>query len=165
MKKTPLVTLGIACIVLTGAVMAPRQAAAQDPYAGVEVLRGMFKSIDYNRDGRISAREFQVFVDLAFVSMDTNGDSRVSREEFMAWDPGFASVAQERGKTQAFEAAKLEMFRVWDRKGDGSVDESEMSVNAAHDFVGADRDRDGSMSPAEFAQNVPILATIAKALQ
>lgn len=167
MTRTSLVALGAACLAALGmSMLAPPAAAAPgDPYAGVEVLRGLFASNDYNRDGRISARELNVFTELAFVSMDTNADNRVSREEFMVWDPGFASLARERGKVEAFEAAKREVFEARDLDKSGSLDETEMAVNGAHDFVVADKDRDGSLSPEEFAVGFPILADIAKALR
>ena len=40
---------------------------------------------------------------------------------------------------------------------DGNLDETEMSVNAAHDLVVADEDRNGSPGPWEFAARFPIL--------
>ena len=70
-----------------------------------------------------------------------------------------------RGKVQAFEAAKREVFRGRDRDGDGGLDETELSVNAAHDFVVTDRDRNGSLDPGEFAAGYPILAVIARVLR
>lgn len=167
MARTSLAALGAACLAALGVPMLvpPAAAAPGDPYAGVEVLRGLFASNDYNRDGRISARELNVFTELAFVSMDTDADGRVSLKEFMVWDPGFASLARERGKVEAFEAAKQGVFKAWDRDGDGSLDETEMAVNGAHAFVVADEDRDGSLGPEEFAVGFPVLADIAKALR
>jgi hypothetical protein len=78
--------------------------AAEDPYTSVEVLRGLYASIDYNRDGKISAREFNVYGELMFVSTDMNDDDQLSLEEFMDWDPGFATLAKEQGKEQPFNA-------------------------------------------------------------
>jgi Ca2+-binding EF-hand superfamily protein len=139
----------VVCLVALGA-LSPRPAiAADEPYAGVEILRGLFASYDYSRDGRITPREFNVFTEVAFVSMDTDANERVSREEFMAWDPGFANLAEQRGKEQAFNSAKREAFRAWDRDGNGNLDAIEMSVNGAHDFIIADEDRNGSLSPGE----------------
>lgn len=153
-------------VALGGQALPPRAAvAATDPYAGVEVLRGLFASYDFNRDGWISARELNVFTELTFVSMDTDESDRISREEFMTWDPGFASLARERGKVQAFDAAKNGVFESRDRGRDGSLDATEVSVNGAHDFVIADKDRDGSLSPGEFALGFPILAALARALR
>jgi hypothetical protein len=83
----------------------------------------------------------------------------------MAWDPGFATLARQKGKVQAYEAAKREVFGARDRDGDGGLDETELSVNAAHDFVVADRDRNGSLDPGEFAVGYPVLAVIARALR
>ena len=167
MRRASLAAAGLACFVAAVApAPTPRPAsAAEDPYAGVEVLRGLFASNDYNGDGRISPRELNVFTEFAFVSSDADADARVSLEEFMAWDPGFATLAEYRGKAQAYEAAKREVFGARDRDGDGGLDEAELSVNAAHDFVVADRDRNGSLDPGEFAAGYPILAVIARALR
>jgi hypothetical protein len=96
MTRASLAALGFVCAGALGAdVLSPRPAtaAADEPYADVEILRGMFASYDYNRDGRITAREFNAFRVLVFVSMDADADGRVSLDEFMAWDPGFAQLA------------------------------------------------------------------------
>jgi hypothetical protein len=93
MTRASLAALGFVCAGALGAeVLSPRPAtaAADEPY---EILRGMFASYDYNRDGRITAREFNAFRVLVFVSMDADADGRVSLDEFMAWDPGFAQLA------------------------------------------------------------------------
>jgi hypothetical protein len=167
MRRISLAALAVACLAISGVQMPlPRPAAAaDDPYAGVEVLRGLFAGHDYNRDGRISPRELNAFAVLVFVSTDADADGRVSLAEFLAWDPGFASLARERGKVEAFEAAKREVFEARDRNGDGGVDETEMTVNAAHEFVLADKDRDGSLSPDEYAVGFPILVVIARAIR
>jgi hypothetical protein len=46
MRRTSLAAVGLACFVAAGAqALTPRPAsAAEDPYAGVEVLRGLFAS-------------------------------------------------------------------------------------------------------------------------
>lgn len=167
MGRASLAGLSLMSLVAVGGQALPLRAvvAATDPYAGVEVLRGLFASYDFNRDGRISARELNVFTELTFVSMDTDESDRISREEFMVWDPGFASLARERGKVQAFDAAKNGVFASRDRDGNGSLDATEVSVTGAHDFVIADEDRDGSLSPGEFVLGFPILAAIAHALR
>jgi len=165
MTRSVLAALGLVCLGALGALSPrPASAAADEPYAGVEILRGLFASYDYNRDGRITPRELNAFTELAFVSMDADADSRVSREEFMAWDPGFAYLAAQRNREQPFNAAKGDVFGTWDRTGDGSLDETEMLVNAAYDFVNADDDGNGTLDPREFALGFPILARIAKAL-
>jgi hypothetical protein len=168
MTRASLAALGFVCAGALGAdVLSPRPAtaAADEPYADVEILRGMFASYDYNRDGRITAREFNAFRVLVFVSMDADADGRVSLDEFMAWEPGFAQLAEQRGREQQFNAAKRGAFRAWDRKDDGELDETEFSVNGSRDFVIADEDRNGSLTPGEFAAGYPILARIAKALR
>jgi hypothetical protein len=116
MARSSLAALGLVCVGALGAFgLSPRPAiAADEPYAGVEILRGLFVSYDYNHDGRITPREFNAFTQVAFVSMDTDADGRVSREEFVAWDPGFAYLAEQRGKEEPFNAAKREAFRAWD---------------------------------------------------
>src|SRR3712207_1349753 len=119
MRLTSLAAVAAACLATFGVQMPPPRlavAAAEDPYAGVEVLRGLFAGHGYNRDGRISPRELNAFAVLVFVSTDADADGRVSLEKFLAWDPGFASVARERGKVEAFEAAKREVFKARDCK-------------------------------------------------
>jgi hypothetical protein len=167
MRPTSLATVGLAWLVTVGTqALSPTPAtAAEDPYGGMEVLRGLFASNDFNRDGRISLRELQVFANLAFVSMDTDSDDRVTLEEFMLWDPGFESLARERGKVEALEAAKREVFKTRDRDRDDSVDETELLVSCAYDFIEADKDQNGSLNPGEFAFDYPILGTIATALR
>jgi Ca2+-binding EF-hand superfamily protein len=168
LARTSLAALSFACLGVLGAqVLSPRAAVAagDEPFAAVEVLRGLFASYDYNGDGRITPRELDAFRGLVFVSMDTDADGRISPEEFVAWDPGFNSLAEQRDKEQPFNAAKRDAFEAWDRDGDGSLDEIEMAVSGAHDFVVADENGDGSLSPGEFALGYPILARIAKALR
>jgi hypothetical protein len=166
MRRTSLAALAAAYLVTFGVQLSPPAATAEDPYAGVEVLRGLFAGHDYNRDGRISPRELNAFAVLVFVSTDADGDGRVSLAEFLAWDSGFASAARECGKVEAFEAATREVFEARDRNGDGGVDETEMTVNAAaHEFVLADKDHDGSLGPREYAIGFPILAVIARAIR
>jgi hypothetical protein len=60
---------------------------------------------------------------------------------------------------------KSSLRRQGPRDQDRNLDETEMSVNGAHDFIIADEDEDGSLSPGEFVVGFPILARIAKALR
>src|SRR4051794_8385540 len=95
MQGRPSAPLSLTCLAILVMLALPARpaAAAGEPYAAAEVLRGLFVSYDYNRDGRISVREVHAFSELISVSMDTNDDGRVSVEEFLIWDPGFASLA------------------------------------------------------------------------
>ena len=47
----------------------------------------------------------------------------------------------------------------------GHLDETEMTVNAAHEFAAADKDHNGSLSPDEYAVGFPILAAIARTIR
>ena len=64
--------------------------------------------------------------------------------------PRLRHLGRATGQGAAVRVAKRDAFRAWDRTGDGHLDETEMSVNGAHDFVIADEDGDGPLSPGSL---------------
>lgn len=158
--------LGLTCLAAISEQALPQcSALAAENSSPVDLtMRRLFASHDYNNDGRISPREATTFGWLAAVSMDADSDARISLEEFLIWDPGFRSLAEERGELEAYDNAQREVFEAFDRDRDGLLSEAEISVNIASSFVAADADRDGWLTPEEFVEGFPILAEIAEAM-
>ena len=101
--------------------------------------------MDTNRDGRISAREHAAAAARMFRAMDANGDGRVTAAEMTA--------AQEKitgRKPSAQDLSSAEKIRVVDGDGDGVLTAKEHADASRAMFLTMDRDKDGSLSRAEF---------------
>lgn len=109
--------------------------------------------------------DLEVFRASVFGGMDYNGDHRVTHEEFSQWDPGFAAIAQELGRSEAYVTASKIVFAFWDRDGSGELVEPEMRFAMTADFRRADLDDDGLLSREEFIQSFPIMVAMRAAIR
>ena len=104
-----------------------------------------FAAMDANGDGRISLREHARAAERMFRIMDANGDGRVTAREM--------SAAQERitgRKPDAQDLSAAEKIKVVDVDGDGVLTAEEHAAAARAMFLTMDRNKDGSLSQAEF---------------
>lgn len=109
--------------------------------------------------------DLEVFRASVFGGMDYDGDNRVTHEEFSQWDPGFAAIAEEVGRFDAYLTASKIVFAFWDRDGSGELAEPEMRFAMTADFRRADLDDDGLLTREEFIQSFPIMVAMRAAIR
>jgi hypothetical protein len=105
-----------------------------------------FESMDSNGDGRVSLREHARAAERLFQMMDANGDGKVTAEEMTAAQ---ATTTGRKPGPQDLSAA--EKIRAADSdQGDGVLTADEHAAAARALFLTMDRNKDGSLSQAEF---------------
>ena len=104
-----------------------------------------FDAMDANGDGRVSLREHARAAERMFRIMDANGDGRVTAEEMTAAQE---KVTGRKPGPQDLSAA--EKITAVDADGDGVLTAAEHAAAARAMFLTMDRNKDGSLSRAEF---------------
>ena len=132
---------------------------------GRAVGETIFVTMDQTGRGAIHMGDLEEFRDSVFAGMDYDGDGRVTYEEFASWDPGFARVAQETGRADAYVTASRIVFAFWDRNADGALTAREMRFAMSSDFRRADVDDDGLLTQEEFIQGFPIMVAMRAAIR
>ena len=117
-------------------------------------------SMDANGDGVVSTPEHREFTVSAFDSMDYDRDGAVDEAEFLGWDMGFAHVASEISRDEAYASIKSRLFALWDADGDGLVVPSEAHGQAAIEFAHSDADSDGRVDAIDLAHGSETLGTL-----
>lgn len=154
---------GLVCLV-TGMLLAGGALPARaDEVAAID--EGVFRSIDLNHDGRISRREILYFTDLAFVSIDADGNDELGEAEFLVWDPGYSTLAEQRGLERQMTEVKRRLYAELDLNGDGIVEHDEFSVASLYDYYKADKDRDRSLSRGELLEQYNVLQEVRSVLK
>lgn len=121
--------------------------------------------MDPNARVWIHQGDLEVFRASVFVGMDGDNNAKVTYVEFAAWDPNFAYVAEQTGRTDAHATAPKIVFAFWDRNGNGEMTEREMRHAMAANFRCADVDDDGVLSQTAFLQGFPIMLAMRAALR
>lgn len=148
--------------------LAPAQALAQSDEPGAQgrvVGNAIFDTMDGAGRGAVHMGEIEEFRASVFLGMDGDENRRVSYEEFALWDPGFAQVAAELGRSEAYSTASKIIFAFWDRNGDGDLNDAEMRLAMTSDFRRADLDDDGLLTREEFIQGFPIMVAMRAAIR
>ena len=107
----------------------------------------VFKKIDTNGDGSISAAELanaeaaigRARLDAEFTRLDTNKDGQLSKAEFLAAAPPASALMQASAKTVA----------ALDKNHDGKVTPDEFRAPQLAGFDKLDTNHDGTLSPTE----------------
>jgi Ca2+-binding EF-hand superfamily protein len=109
----------------------------------------MFKKMDTDGDGKISADEFAAAHKEKFQKMDTNGDGKLSPEEMKA---GFEKGAKMMGKSAGpyKEEAVAEKIKMMDTNNDGYISEDEFMAGQKTMFDKMDTDHDGYLTKSEL---------------
>lgn len=162
MKFQGLAALAIA-IGISGAFVP--MAAASEKHAGRLTAELTFDSIDTADKGFIHQGDLEEFRSSVFSSMDYDDSSKLTYQEFAAWDPGFSSIAEEEGKSEAYTTATKIVFAFWDRNGDGEISEAEMRFAMNADFRRADLDDNGILSQTEFIQGFAVIVAMRAAIR
>lgn len=150
------------------AVLIPVHAHAQSNEPGIEgrvIGNAIFDTMDLAGRDAVHMGEIEAFRATVFVGMDGDENRRVTYEEFALWDPGFAQVAAELGRSEAYATASKIIFAFWDRDADGELDNAEMRLAMTSDFRRADLDDDGLLSRDEFIQGFPIMVAMRAAIR
>jgi Ca2+-binding EF-hand superfamily protein len=102
----------------------------------------IFKRMDANNDGRITATEHSQFAHTAFQASDADRDGRVSLAECIAVQDTSNGVKLDRQATEA-------QMGLLDTDGDGHLSQAENNAYAKDEFQRADQNGDGALSLAE----------------
>lgn len=126
----------------------PNAALAWD--SGEELSQVIFGSVDSSGNGLLDFGEIAHMSQSIAYSADSDEDERVSLEEFMAWDFGYAYLAEREDGAEGFAMTKRIMFAVADLDSDAEIDEREWRLNTRWSFERADADGDALLTEDEF---------------
>jgi len=115
----------------------------------------MFRTMDTNHDGKISAAEHTAGAKAMFDRMDADHDGKITAAEC---DAGHAKMEQAEAKEKGgmhHEMAEhhksgADMVKMLDTDGDGTVSASEHDAWATKMFSDADANHDGNLTMAEM---------------
>lgn len=156
---------------LTAAALAMSPLAASGQVGGDLGIEGryigetIFEGMASGPDGTVHAGDLEAFRGSAFAGMDSDQNGRVTYREFASWDPGFARVAEDVGRMDAYTTASKIVFAFWDRDGDAELTEREMRIAMAADFRRADLDGDALLTKDEFIGGFPIMVAMRAAIR
>jgi Ca2+-binding EF-hand superfamily protein len=115
---------------------------------------GMFKKMDSNGDGKISAEEHAAGAKKMFEMMDANKDGKVNATEMTAAHDKIAGGKGEREEKAGIEKGKeisaAEKIKVVDTNADGVVTAEEHAAGSRSMFEKMDANHDGFLSKAEM---------------
>lgn len=128
--------------VMAGSVATLTKADGKDGPGPMPMLN--FEAIDADKDGSITAAEFDTFRAAEFAKADTNADGQISAEELAAKQLADMTL-------RAADMAAKMMDRM-DANADGQLSAEEMAngPRAPSMFERADADGDGAVSKAEI---------------
>jgi Ca2+-binding EF-hand superfamily protein len=116
------------------------------PGALASTISAKFAAIDGNHDGVISPGEHEDYVRKTFDLVDTNHDHKISTAELdAAQDKVFGTPHRHP------EINTAQKIRHFDVNGDGEVSETEMGNGGRQLFLVMDYNRNGKVTPQEFA--------------
>ena len=123
-----------------------------------ELNRAVFDSVDKNGDGLLSLREVDQFRRDVMLSQDADDDGIVTREEHLAWDMGWAYLAEARGVAARYWRAREAVFEAWDQNSDGALNEGEQHLSQAKDFYTAGKPNNEPLDYEAFKTGLQIMA-------
>jgi len=126
------------------AIAAASAAALAAPAAFAST--GEFAQMDSNNDGVVSSSEHEVYARKMFDLVDRNHDDKITVEELDAAEGKVSRHAS--GPTEISAAARI---RRRDMNGDGIISQGEQADGAAQKFQMLDADKNGQLTPQEFA--------------
>lgn len=117
---------------------------------GKELSEVIFEGVDTSGNGLLDYGEISEMGESIALSADANSDGELSLDEFMAWDFGYAYLADVEDGTDTFTAVKRVMSAVSDIDADGTIDVRDWRLSNRWSFERADRDGDGLLTENEF---------------
>ena len=168
MTMHPVPFAALPLVLMLSAPLGVAAQATQSEEPGIEgrrIAEAIFGSMDPTARGHVTMGDIEIFRDSVFAGMDANDDKRVSYTEFASWDPGFARIATDLGRSEAYVTASKIVFAFWDRDGDDHLTEREFRTAMAHDFRRADLDDDAVLTQAEFIAGFPVIVAMRAAIR
>jgi Ca2+-binding EF-hand superfamily protein len=113
----------------------------------------MFRTMDTNHDGKVTATEHAAGAKAMFDKMDADHDGKITAAEC---DAGHAKMAKEEAMEKGEHHEKMhrmsgaDMVKQLDTDGDGTVSAAEHASWSEKMFADADTDHDGSLTMAEM---------------
>ncbi len=144
-KRTTMKMLHIA---LLGSIVFPMTATAWN--TGKELSEANFATIDTNENGLLDFGEISEMAESIAFSADSDEDQTISLDEFLAWDFGYAYLADQEGQSDRYTSVKRVMFAVRDLNGDKRIDARELRLSTRWSFERADFDGNAVLSEPEF---------------
>jgi len=143
MKLTKITLFGL---VTAFGLAVPTLANAQNKAGADKADKGdaMFKAMDTNGDGKISADEHAAGAKKMFDKMDANHDGKVTAEEMTA-----AHEAITGQKAAAGEPSSADKIKQFDTNGDGALSQEEYLAGSKAMFDKLDTNHDGYLSKEE----------------
>ena len=111
--------------------------AAADEQGVAEARAASFKAFDADGDGKASAAELVAGTKSVFSALDADSSGSASLEEFQAVSLGYLTLAEKDGKTDAYKAARAEIFARFDTNDDKQLNESEVIAGVLEDYFTA----------------------------
>lgn len=108
-----------ALLCLLAVALSPGAARAQSD--AIHMIDAIFQMFDEDKDGYISTAEANRFIDKTFAEMDPKKTGRITPEAWLRFSFGLADIAADWNRSDAYDRAKLRIFRRWDRRHAGAL--------------------------------------------
>ncbi len=133
------------------------------------MLDAIFQLFDENRDGYITTPEANRVIDRTFVEMDPKKTGRISLDAWMRFSFGLADLAADQGRSDAYDRAKYDVFKRWDRGKAGALTLEDYRAGVLGDarqgVIGAPKnDEDLKIDFAAF-KRAPFIRQLLKSLR
>lgn len=87
----------------------------------IHMVDAIFQMFDEDRDGYITEPEANRFIDKTFAEMDPKKTGRITPQAWLQFSFGLADIAADWDRSEAYDRAKLKIFRRWDRSHAGTL--------------------------------------------
>jgi hypothetical protein len=155
--------LAALALLAIGAQLAHAQSDAQ------HTLDAIFQSFDENHDGYVDTSEANRFIDKTFRDMDPKRVGRITPQAWMSFSFGLADLAADQGRSDAYNNAKIEIFKRWDHRGAGALTLEDYRAGVLADARQAlgDKSPQGGDMRLDFAafQRTPFVRALMQSLR
>lgn len=87
----------------------------------IHMIDAVFQMFDADRDGYITLPEANHFIDKTFAEMDPKKTGRITPQAWLQFSFGLADIAADWDRSDAYDRAKLKIFRRWDVNHDKTL--------------------------------------------